>query len=59
MPVMSRFERAFCCGAVWRSSSAAIARELRTQHLGRDVLEIGAGSGAVADRLLTTDPNSS
>jgi ubiquinone/menaquinone biosynthesis C-methylase UbiE len=56
MPVMSRFERAFCCGAAWRSSSAAIARELRTQQLGRDVLEIGAGSGAVAERLLSANP---
>lgn len=56
MPVMSRSERAFCCGAVWRSTSAAIARELRAQQLGRDVLEIGAGSGAVAERLLSMNP---
>jgi ubiquinone/menaquinone biosynthesis C-methylase UbiE len=53
---MSRSERAFCCGAVWRSSSAAIARELRAQRLGRDVLEIGAGSGSVAQRLLSRNP---
>jgi ubiquinone/menaquinone biosynthesis C-methylase UbiE len=57
MPVMSRSERAFCCGAVWRSSSAAIARELRAQRLGRDVLEIGAGSGSVAQQLLSRNPN--
>jgi ubiquinone/menaquinone biosynthesis C-methylase UbiE len=50
---MSSFERAFCCGAVWRSSSAAIARELRAQRLGRDILEIGAGSGSVAQQLLS------
>jgi ubiquinone/menaquinone biosynthesis C-methylase UbiE len=56
MPVMSRFERAFCCGAVWRSSSAVIARKLRAQRLGRDVLEIGAGSGSVAYRLLANNP---
>jgi ubiquinone/menaquinone biosynthesis C-methylase UbiE len=56
MPVMSRFERAFCCGAVWRSTSAAIARELRAQRLGRDVLEIGAGSGSVAQQLLSRNP---
>jgi ubiquinone/menaquinone biosynthesis C-methylase UbiE len=56
MPVMSRSERAFCCGAVWRSSSAAIARELRAQRLGRDVLEIGAGSGSVAQQLLSRNP---
>jgi SAM-dependent methyltransferase len=56
MPEMSCFERAFCCGAVWRSSSATIARELRTQRLGRDILEIGAGSGSVAKQLLSSDP---
>ena len=53
---MSSFERAFCCGAVWRSSSATIARELRTQRLGRDILEIGAGSGSVAKQLLSSNP---
>jgi tRNA A58 N-methylase Trm61 len=56
MPEMSSFERAFCCGAVWRSSSATIARELRTQRLGRDILEIGAGSGSVAKQLLSSNP---
>jgi ubiquinone/menaquinone biosynthesis C-methylase UbiE len=56
MPVMSRFERAFCCGAVWRSTSAVIVRELRAQRLGRDVLEIGAGSGSVAQHLLARNP---
>ena len=53
---MSRPERAFCCGTLWRSSSATIARELRDQRLGRDVLEIGAGSGSVAKQLLSRDP---
>jgi ubiquinone/menaquinone biosynthesis C-methylase UbiE len=38
---------------MWRSSSSAVARELRAQRLGRDVLEIGAGSGSVAQRLLS------
>jgi ubiquinone/menaquinone biosynthesis C-methylase UbiE len=56
MPAMSACERAFCCGAVWRSGSATIARELRAQRLGRDVLEIGAGSGSVARQLLSKDP---
>jgi len=56
MPVMSRFERAFCCGAVWRSSSATVARELRAQRLGPDVLEIGSGSGSVARQLLSVNP---
>jgi ubiquinone/menaquinone biosynthesis C-methylase UbiE len=53
---MSSFERTFCCGAVWRSSSAAVARELRAQQLGHDILEIGAGSGSVAKQLLATNP---
>jgi ubiquinone/menaquinone biosynthesis C-methylase UbiE len=56
MPVMSRFERAYCCSAVWRSSSSAIARELCAQRLGRDVLEIGAGSGSVAQQVLSVIP---
>ncbi|WP_293323962.1 hypothetical protein [Mycobacterium sp.] len=34
MPVMSTSERAFCSSALWRSSSAAVARELRAQPLG-------------------------
>lgn len=53
---MSRSERAFCCGALWRSSSATIARDLRAQRLGHDVLEIGAGSGSVAREILSGDP---
>jgi ubiquinone/menaquinone biosynthesis C-methylase UbiE len=53
---MSRSERAFCCGALWRSSSTTIARELRAQRLGRDILEIGSGSGSVARQVLSADP---
>jgi ubiquinone/menaquinone biosynthesis C-methylase UbiE len=53
---MSSFERAYCCSSVWRSSSGAIGRELCTQRLGRDVLEIGVGSGSVAHRVLSNDP---
>jgi ubiquinone/menaquinone biosynthesis C-methylase UbiE len=53
---MSRFERAYCCSSVWRSSSGAIARELSAQRLGRDVLEIGVGSGSVAQQLLSRAP---
>ena len=53
---MSQFERAYCCSSVWRSSSSAIARELRAQRLGRDVLEIGVGSGSVAQQLLSAAP---
>jgi ubiquinone/menaquinone biosynthesis C-methylase UbiE len=57
MPVMSRFERAFCSGGLWRSSSATIARELRPQQLGHDVLEIGSGSGSVARQILSIHPD--
>jgi ubiquinone/menaquinone biosynthesis C-methylase UbiE len=53
---MSSFERAYCCSTVWRSSSSAIARELCAQRLGHAVLEIGAGSGSVAQQLLSTNP---
>lgn len=56
MPVMSRFERAYCCSAMWRSSSSGIARQLSAQGLGHDVLEIGAGSGSVAQQLLSNAP---
>jgi ubiquinone/menaquinone biosynthesis C-methylase UbiE len=53
---MSQFERAYCCSTLWRSSSSAIPRELSGQRLGRDVLEIGAGSGSVAQQLLSDSP---
>jgi ubiquinone/menaquinone biosynthesis C-methylase UbiE len=53
---MSRFERAYCCSSFWRSSSSAVARELSAQRLGRDVLEIGVGSGSVAQQLLSDTP---
>ncbi len=49
---MSAFERAFCCGAVGRSGSPLIARELHAQRLGRDVLEIGS----VARQVLSRNP---
>ena len=53
---MSSFERAYCCSSFWRSSSSTVAHELRAQRLGRDVLEIGAGSGSVAQRVLSDAP---
>ncbi|OIN78155.1 hypothetical protein K3U93_05155 [Mycobacterium malmoense] len=56
MPAMSRFKRAFCCGALWRSGSATIARGLRAQRLGYDVLEIGSGSESVARQVLSRNP---
>lgn len=51
MPAMSKIERAFCCGALWRTSTGAVVRTLPAAMLGTDVLEIGAGSGAVAEQL--------
>jgi len=53
---MSSFERAYCCSSFWRSSSSTVARVLRAQRLGRDVLEIGAGSGSVAQQVLSENP---
>lgn len=50
---MSRFERGFCSSALWRSTSGSIAKEIRAQRLGRDVLEIGSGSGSVAREILS------
>jgi len=50
---MSSFERAYCCSPVWRSSSTTIARQLRAQQLGNDILEIGSGSGSIAREILS------
>ncbi|MEN4478701.1 class I SAM-dependent methyltransferase [Mycolicibacterium cosmeticum] len=51
MPAMSKVERAFCCGALWRTGTGAVVRSLPTATLGHEVLEIGSGNGAVAERL--------
>jgi ubiquinone/menaquinone biosynthesis C-methylase UbiE len=56
MPAMSRIERAFCCGALWRTSTSAVVRGLPAGRLGHDVLEIGSGGGAIAERLLAARP---
>ena len=48
MPVMSRVERAFCCGAMWRTTTRAVLDILPTDRLGEQLLEIGSGSGAIA-----------
>jgi ubiquinone/menaquinone biosynthesis C-methylase UbiE len=53
---MSNFERAYCCSTVGRSNSLTIVRELRAQRLGHDVLEIGVGSGSVAQQVLSGAP---
>ena len=56
MPAMSKIERAFCCGALWRTSTGAVIRSLPGTALGNDVLEIGSGSGAIAATLIRENP---
>jgi len=57
MSVMSKVERAFCCGALWRTSTGTVVRSLPAAVLGQDVLEIGSGSGAIAEQLARENPN--
>lgn len=56
MPVMSKVERAFCCGALWQTSAGAVIRSLPADTLGHDVLEIGSGGGQVTERLIRLRP---
>ncbi|MHA7666858.1 class I SAM-dependent methyltransferase [Mycolicibacterium sp. HS_4_1] len=56
MPVMSRVERAFCCGAMWRTTTRAVLDMLPTDRLGDQLLEIGSGSGAIAEGLSNARP---
>ena len=56
MPVMSKVERAFCCGALWRTSTKPIVAALPTNRLGHEVLEIGSGGGAIAAELSRAHP---
>ena len=58
MPTMSRFEAAFCRSALWRSTARRVVLPwaLQSIHPAGDVLEIGAGSGAMAAELLVTHP---
>ncbi|ORA31315.1 class I SAM-dependent methyltransferase [Mycobacterium aquaticum] len=56
MPVMSRVERSFCRGVLWRLTGSAVLGALPIERLGRDVLEIGSGSGDVAARLRQAQP---
>lgn len=55
MPAMSRFESDFCRGAGWRAFAGRIVLPWAVQgeRIG-EVLEIGAGSGAMAAHLLAT-----
>ncbi|SHU69121.1 methylase involved in ubiquinone/menaquinone biosynthesis [Mycobacteroides abscessus subsp. abscessus] len=56
MPVMSKVERAFCCGAMWRTTTRTVLDMLPTDRLGERLLEIGSGSGAIAEGLSTARP---
>jgi SAM-dependent methyltransferase len=55
---MSRFESAFCRGACWRAFAGRIVLPwaLQGRRLDGEVLEIGGGSGAMADHLLAMCP---
>ncbi|WAJ47882.1 class I SAM-dependent methyltransferase [Mycobacterium sp. Aquia_216] len=57
MPELSVIERMFFRSSVWRVGSGITAYTLPVDKLGVDILEIGSGSGAVAQRLLTTNPS--
>lgn len=59
MATMSRFEAAFCRSAPWRFVARRIVLPWALQGARPvgDVLEIGAGSGAMAAELLATHPD--
>ncbi len=59
MPTMSRFEAAWCRSAPWRfiARRAVLPWALQGIDPCGDVLEIGAGSGAMAVELLATHPD--
>ena len=58
MPTMSRFEAAFCRSGLWRRAARRVVLPwaLQGAHPAGDVLEIGAGSGAMAAELLIAHP---
>jgi ubiquinone/menaquinone biosynthesis C-methylase UbiE len=58
MPTMSRFESGFCRSAPWRfwARRVVLPWALQGIHPGGHVLEIGAGSGAMAAELLAGYP---
>jgi methylase of polypeptide subunit release factors len=60
MPTMSRFEAAFCRSAPWRFWARRVVLPWALQGIQPDghVLEIGAGSGAMAAELLAAYPAS-
>lgn len=48
---MSKIERAFCCGTLWRRSVPTTVETLVPDSLGDQILEIGSGNGTVAADL--------
>jgi ubiquinone/menaquinone biosynthesis C-methylase UbiE len=59
MPAMSTIERAFCRSAPWRgfSSHVVVPWVLESRTLTGDTLELGTGSGAMAEVLLERFPS--
>lgn len=59
MPEMTRLERAFCTSPPWRlfAKRLALPWALQGVELRGDVLEIGAGSGAMAEQILEAHPD--
>lgn len=57
MPAMSQIERAFCKTSLWRGGTGkSVLGSIPVGRLGRDVLEIGSGSGDIAARLRQAHP---
>lgn len=58
MPVMSRFEAALCRSAPWRVVAGKVVLPWALQGFvpSGEVLEIGAGGGAMAEQLLASSP---
>lgn len=59
MPAMSAIERAFCRSAPWRAFArrAIVPWALDGHRLAGDVLEVGAGSGAMAEGMFRAFPD--
>jgi ubiquinone/menaquinone biosynthesis C-methylase UbiE len=59
MPAMSRLETAACRSVPWRAFTRRVVLPWALQGVDArgDVLELGAGSGAMAEQLLRTNPS--